>query len=98
MPARNIELTEDLDKFVAAVVDSGRFGDASEVVREGLRLLEQREEEDRAKLEWLREAAKEGFGAIDRGESTALRSPAEVKAFVRQLASKASGGNVEAAF
>ena len=41
-------------------------------MREGLRLLEQREQEDRAKIEWLRPAAKEGFDAIERGEYTAL--------------------------
>jgi putative addiction module CopG family antidote len=35
-------------------VASGRFSNASEMVREALRLLEQREAEDRAKLEWLR--------------------------------------------
>ena len=33
-----------------------------------MRLLEQREEEDRAKLQWLRAAAQEAFGQLDRGE------------------------------
>jgi antitoxin ParD1/3/4 len=51
MPTRNINLTEHLDRFVETRVTSGRYGNASEVVREGLRLLEQHEKEDRAKLE-----------------------------------------------
>ncbi len=45
MPTRNVNLTEHLDRFVDARVSSGRFSNASEVVREGLRLLEQRERE-----------------------------------------------------
>jgi len=51
MPTRNVNLTEHFDRFIEAGVESGRFSNASEVVREGLRLLEQREKEDRAKIE-----------------------------------------------
>lgn len=43
------------------------------------------EEEEKAKLEWLRAAAKEGFDAIERGEYTELNSPEEIAAFVRQI-------------
>ena len=46
----NVSLTEKLDSFVAEQVQQGRYRSASEVVREGLRLLEVRE----AKLENLR--------------------------------------------
>ena len=68
MPTRNVNLTEHFDRFIDAGITSGRFSNASEVVREGLRLLEQREHEDRAKLEWLRGAVKEASDSIDRGE------------------------------
>jgi antitoxin ParD1/3/4 len=74
LPTRSVDLTEELDRFVEAGIASGRFGSASEAVREGLRLLEQREEEDRAKLEWLGKAAKEGFNAIDRSEGIMLNA------------------------
>ena len=74
MPTRNVNLTEHLDRFIEAGISSGRFSNASEVVREGLRLLEQREQEDQAKLEWLRAAAKEGFDQLDRGEGTEFES------------------------
>lgn len=50
MPTRNVNLTEHFDRFIESGVTSGRFSNASEVVREGLRLLEQREQEDKAKL------------------------------------------------
>ena len=52
MPTRNVNLTEHFDRFIETGVTSGRFGNASEVVREGLRLLEQREQEHKAELEW----------------------------------------------
>ena len=50
MPTRNINLTDHLDRFIEAEVGSGRYGNASEVVREGLRLIERRKREEGAKL------------------------------------------------
>jgi antitoxin ParD1/3/4 len=85
MPTRNVNLTEHLDQFIETGIASGRFSNASEVVREGLRLLEQREQEDRAKIEWLRAAAKEGFDDIDRGDYVTLRSPEEIDNFVDEI-------------
>ncbi len=82
MPTRNVNLTEHLDRFVEAGVASGRFGNASEVVREGLRLLEERDQEHQAKLEWLRSAAKEGFGAIDRGEGIEFESVDDLARYI----------------
>jgi antitoxin ParD1/3/4 len=74
MPTRNVNLTDHFDRFIDDGVTSGRFSSASEVVREGLRLLEQREQEDRARLEWLRAAAKQGFDEIYRGEGVEFDS------------------------
>ena len=85
MPTRNVNLTEHFDTFIETGITSGRFSNASEVVREGLRLLEQREKEDKAKIEWLRSAAKEGFDAIERGDCTALRSEKEIDDFLEQI-------------
>lgn len=68
MPTRNINLTAHLDRFVKRSVSSGHYQNASEVVRDGLRLLQQKAREDALKLERLREAAAIGFDAIDRGE------------------------------
>jgi antitoxin ParD1/3/4 len=85
MPTRNVNLTEHFDRFIESGITSGRFSNASEVVREGLRLLEQREQEDKAKIEWLRGAAKEGFDAIDRGDYITLRSEKEIDDFLEQI-------------
>lgn len=47
----NVSLGQRWEGFVATIVEEGRYGSASEVVREGLRLVEERE----AKLKALRE-------------------------------------------
>jgi antitoxin ParD1/3/4 len=60
MPTRNVNLTEELDSFVLARVESGRFENASEVVRAALRTLEREERAFEAKLEVLRAAIDEG--------------------------------------
>jgi antitoxin ParD1/3/4 len=67
MPARNVNLTDHLARFVDDSVASGHFQNASEVVREGLRLLEQRREEDALKLERLRRAVQEGLDDAEQG-------------------------------
>lgn len=67
MPTRNVVLTERHEQIIEALVASGRYQNASEVLREGLRLLEQREEEHAAKLAALRAAAASGFAAIEQG-------------------------------
>jgi antitoxin ParD1/3/4 len=60
MPTRNVNLTHELDRFVLARVESGRFENASEVVRAALRSLEREERMYEAKLEALRAAIDEG--------------------------------------
>jgi antitoxin ParD1/3/4 len=60
MPTRNINLTPKMDKYVDAKIRSGNFANASEVLRAGLRALEQGEKEDRARLEVIREAVAAG--------------------------------------
>jgi antitoxin ParD1/3/4 len=93
MPTHNANRTDHLHRLVEAGVPSGRFSNASEVVREGLRLLEQREQEDRAKLKWLRATAKEGFDARDRGDAVALRSKKEIKDFLQGIRNGAAAGS-----
>src|SRR5580658_2011789 len=90
MPTRNVNLTNHFDRFVETGVTSGRFSNASEVVREGLRLLEQREREDRAKLAWLRSAAKAGFDQIDQGSGIEFRSMDDLDAFIDRIGEEAS--------
>jgi antitoxin ParD1/3/4 len=49
MPTRNVVLTEYQEKVIETLVSSGRYQNASEVLREGLRLVEQRAAEDACK-------------------------------------------------
>ncbi len=60
MPTRNVNLTEELDRFVLKKVKSGRYENASEVVRAALRTLEREEQQYEAKLAALRSAIDEG--------------------------------------
>jgi antitoxin ParD1/3/4 len=46
----NVSLTPELEKFVSAKVEAGRYSSASEVVREALRLLEEHDQNRAARL------------------------------------------------
>ncbi|WP_341962560.1 type II toxin-antitoxin system ParD family antitoxin [Pseudomonas sp. RC10] len=67
MATRNVVLTDHLEKVVNDLVLSGRYQNASEVLREGLRLLEKREAEEAAKLEALRQATSLGIMDLENG-------------------------------
>jgi len=60
MPTRNVNLTDELDRFVNLKIESGRYENASEVIRAALRALERDEQEHEAKLTALRTAIDEG--------------------------------------
>jgi antitoxin ParD1/3/4 len=60
MPTRNVNLTDGLDSFVAYQLESGRYENASEVVRDGLRMLVRTERRHLAKLAAIRAGTKEG--------------------------------------
>lgn len=67
MSTRNVVLTEHHEHVIETLVKSGRYQNASEVMREGLRLVEHREAAEAAKLEALRDASRIGFADIDEG-------------------------------
>ena len=60
MPTRNVNLPDELDRFVLEKVESGRYENASEVVRAALRTLDREEREYEAKIAALRAAIDEG--------------------------------------
>lgn len=57
----NVSLTPGLEKFISQKVESGLYNSASEVVRQALRLLVERDLEYQTKLETLRTASQEGL-------------------------------------
>jgi antitoxin ParD1/3/4 len=60
MPNRNVNLTEELDRFVSTRIESGRYESASEVIRAALRTMEREEQQYEAKLTTLRMAIDDG--------------------------------------
>ena len=62
----NVSLTDDLERFIAQEVESGRYRTASEVVREAIRVLRSQREERDAKLALLRSAIDEGIQEMER--------------------------------
>lgn len=84
MPTRNIVLTAHQAEFVERLVASGRYQNASEVLREGLRLVESREVEEQARIGALRDAARVGIDDIDAGRFRTFATP---QALGRHLAS-----------
>lgn len=70
MATRNVVLTPHQEQVIHDLVQSGRYQNASEVMREGLRLLEQRVAEDTAKIEALRQATSIGIMDLEHGRFT----------------------------
>ena len=76
MPTRNVNLTDELDRFIAVKVSSGRYENASEVVRASLKALEREELEYDARLAALHKAldAGEASGIAEDGVAERVRA------------------------
>ncbi len=64
----NISLTPELEKLITNKVKSGLYFSASEVVREGLRLLRQQDELKQHQIDAIRAKIDRGIQQLDRGE------------------------------
>lgn len=84
----SVALGSHFESFVKALVDSGRYNNASEVVRDGLRLLEDQEHLRLLKIEALRSEIRKG---MDSGPATRL-DMAEVRAEGRRLRERRRAG------
>jgi antitoxin ParD1/3/4 len=82
MPTRNVSLSERFDRLIEAKIASGRYANASEVIRAGLSLLEQHEQEQELKLARLRRAVQAAIEADERGESEPV---ADIGAFLDEI-------------
>lgn len=88
MPTRNVVLTDHQAALVEQLVTSGRYQNASEVLREGLRMIEQREAEDAFRLEALRSAVEVGAADIEAGRFKSFQTADSLKSHLKTLAAK----------
>lgn len=88
MPTRNVVLTDHQAALVEQLVQSGRYQNASEVLREGLRMVEQRDAEDAYRLTVLRKAAQEGIADIDAGRFKTFESKQGLRDHLQGIAAK----------
>jgi antitoxin ParD1/3/4 len=79
MPTRNVVLTDHQAELVERLVREGRYQNASEVMREGLRLIEDKEKDAKARLKALREAARSGIADIESGRYRTFDRAADLR-------------------
>jgi len=89
MPTRNVVLTAHHESIIEALVNSGRYQNASEVLRDGLRLVEAREAREAAKLKALQEAAQIGFADLAEGRYEAFESVDDLADYLHDLSERA---------
>ena len=68
----NISLTPKLEDFVKQKVNAGLYNSASEVIREALRLLEERDQIQQLKLQALKDEISIGLESLEAGKGKAL--------------------------
>ena len=84
-----VVLTYQQSVFVEQMVSSGRYQDASEVLREGLRRLQRHEQEVAGRLALLRKAVQSGMDDIAAGYCKIFAEPQALGASLRSLAAQA---------
>ena len=88
MGTRNVVLTDRQEELIDHLVSQGRYQNASEVLREGLRLIESREAEEKARLKALRDAARIGIEDVDAGRVRDFSTNSELRQHLDSLAKR----------
>jgi antitoxin ParD1/3/4 len=85
----NVSITPHFSKFIRDKVKSGRYSNASEVVREALRKLEQEEivaeQSEIVDPDNFQEAVLDGLRSIERGEGTEIRTREELRRYFEDI-------------
>ena len=87
----SVALTPHFEKLTKQLVASGEYNNVSEVVREGLRMVEERRKLQKAKLKRLKDAIQVGQDALDRGDYIEIKSDQELDALFDQIAQQVLG-------
>ena len=82
--ATSYSIGKHFEALIERLIASGRYSTASEIIRDGLRAIEEREQRREAKLEWLRAAIQEGLDSGPAEEFDPKTLAEEVKARGRQ--------------
>lgn len=93
MPTRNVVLTDYQTELIERLVSSGRYQNASEVLREGLRLVEDSEAQAKARLKALRESARVGIADIEAGRYRTFDGPADLTRHLGMVRNGALSGS-----
>jgi len=88
MGTRNVVLTDHHEELIDDLVKKGKYQNASEVLRDGLRLIENRELEEKARLKALRDAARVGIEDVDAGRVRDFTSTSELRHHLDSLAKR----------
>ncbi len=86
MGTRNVVLTDHHEDLIDDLVKKGKYQNASEVLRDGLRLIESREREEKARLKALRDAARVGIDDVKAGRVREFESTSELRQHLDALA------------
>jgi len=81
----NVNLTPSLEQYVRDCASTKDYNNASEVVREAIRLHKQKEDERQLKLERLRKAIQVGVDDLEQGNYTTINSEQEMDEFFAKL-------------
>jgi antitoxin ParD1/3/4 len=93
MPTKNVVVTVRQAKMIDRLVSSGQYQNASEVLRQGLRLIEEHDRAEKAKLKALREAIQVGIDDMEAGRYTTFHSSEELRRHMKSLADAAINRN-----
>jgi antitoxin ParD1/3/4 len=94
MPTRNVVLTEQQAALVETLVGSGRYQNVSEVLRDGLRLLQRREAEETATLEALRGTFDEAEAAVATGDLVDYSPALLKKSLIKSMKTRAEAASL----
>ena len=92
MPTRNVVLSDHQASLIARLVGSGRYQNASEVMREGLRLVERQEAEEEIRLKAMRDAVDAGISDIAAGRYRTFDTTEALRQGLSAIVDEALGG------
>lgn len=80
MPTQNVNITQAQADFIHQCVQAGDYNNASELVREALRLLKAQKDEQQARVEYLRGELQKAYDARERGGYIDLHGEEDIQA------------------